>query len=965
MPWILIPFLFLFSFNIHFTDDIAQTIIPNTTLFLIPLSIFLGLKYQQRGVLVLGIGLFMLFQPFNIDSFINITDEFNLFYLNGYISHISIYNNIGLYILLLILSSISAYYPDFFKKYKNSAYFSKHHLLIFLILGISFHLSNDMLLIYLNLIAFIYLYVFTLALSSKYIKLFDVVVISFFLFLLNFLFFPNKFSTNDELTFYYNYNSLDILLTIISMYFLGKVYQKSLSKKIDRLFIKDYFYLVFIILPILTISFIFEIKEFEYSIKNYFLIFMGLYLLLRYIIEKKLNKFDYLLSILFILPIALFSSGDISIIEPIIVPVVDLIEKESIIVKHTYNAFLFMATGLYLGIKYKKIGILFSIILLLISLFINIYYEFRTSDILIEIENLKIVPLLYLKYYIYLLFFVFIGYLSTKMEKTFTDYNKQLITSSNAKIIYRLWLFIILFFPILTIIGVFINIDGDITQLQYILSEMKKSNTLLIIFIFTIIYLLFIYIPILITEGIIRRNGVIFNVENFPQYLEIHNLLDETYGKNRVPLYIISPNKILLWGVITSRVFKIYSALNPVLLSSVFNQITKNEKQLLFLVYKQYSKIKLGHVKLWWYMYIITFIPILNMIFFYAKRVTYQNSLLYSFINLEKLNKVTIQDAIDATVTEETEAGISNISQDGISINGVRNLFFLWLSYFISRPHLQTQLYLLRQYNLLKDTIDLEQIKWGYNFYFKEKTYIWNKIITSILSIFLLIIIVLGIYSVTQPILISVPIAKCGKCDSSPVVKCGSGDIVPVEPILYPLNIKTTPNSANIRLINKSNMEKKELFLSEGYYSILASAKGYMSERVDIYLSENTTQNIVLKKLTKKQKNNKWFTSSLYGNDNNYAALREVTLYTFEDKLRVNIFNQFNTDCELTLDANKNPSFLKNCISLADTSFIYEMDLPLFCSKTKIEHVCNGKYTYTYSDSSSEEYTLTIARKLK
>jgi len=71
------------------------------------------------------------------------------------------------------------------------------------------------------------------------------------------------------------------------------------------------------------------------------------------------------------------------------------------------------------------------------------------------------------------------------------------------------------------------------------------------------VYLAIIYIPILLSEGIIKRNGVIFNQENFPQYKKIHDILDEDFGFDRRDLYLISPNRIVLWGGITARAFKI------------------------------------------------------------------------------------------------------------------------------------------------------------------------------------------------------------------------------------------------------------------------------------------------------------------------------------------------------------------------------------------------------------------------
>jgi hypothetical protein len=330
-------------------------------------------------------------------------------------------------------------------------------------------------------------------------------------------------------------------------------------------------------------------------------------------------------------------------------------------------------------------------------------------------------PILQIHNYIYILLIILIGYLSSKENNEYDEYDKYLIKSTSAKNIRNLYIFLILFFPVIIILGFLIQIStqyGDFGKsIIQALLEGRENRVYLIIFFGIMVYLAIIYVPILLSEGIIKRSGVVFNQENFPQYKKIHDILDKEFGYDRRDLYLISPNRIVLWGGITARAFKIYSALNPALLSPTFNEITKYEdKQLLFLVYRQYTKMKLGHVRLWWYMYIITFIPILNILYFYAKRLTYQNATLYAIDKLIKQNLIKIENIIDAIVTEETEAGVENISKNSIKVNGLRNIFFLWFEYFTSRPHLQTQLYLVNSFDKLKNSLIIEETKLGYNF---------------------------------------------------------------------------------------------------------------------------------------------------------------------------------------------------------------------------------------------------------
>jgi len=755
MPWVLIPFLFLYSYTIYFTNDVIQYHRSFANILLIPISIYLGLRYQQKGVITIGIGLILFLIPWSFT--INITDDFNLFYLNGIVKRFSSDNKLSFYILLILLSSIAAYFPDHLNKHnhtkdKISAYLL--FILLFFSVSVVFGYYGSFKINF-YFITFAYLYLFIYGILNVDKKPYNVLLAIVILHILGLLFLERL--SIEALQIKYSYVSFTTLFTMFFAYLVGRNWKKSLAKNNLQISKFEYIGLPFLLF-LIVFEFVYPIELTKEAVKYVFLSLFILYGFYKYINKKNINILEVSIFITFILIGLLYAGGDIAPIEPTIEGAKSVTHPSSIF-HYSPNIYLTMFLGLYLGIKYRKIGIMLSIVLFISLLIINLMYNFEVKDLHIKTGELILKPNFSLGYYIKLVIFAVLGYISTKVYSNKIYYDKQIIVSSSAKIIYRLWLFIVLFFPVIFIIAA-ANSRADLN----IANEMYTNNVYFGLFVFVLTYFIIIYLPILISEGIVRRNGVIFNQSNFPQYSDIHQLLDKDFGKDRQELYIISPNKILLWGILTSRVFKIYAAINPVLLSSVFNQITKDEEQLLFLTYKQYSKVKLGHIKLWWYMYIVTFVPVLNILYFYAKRITYQNSLLYTYIELKKQSKTNIQNALDSTVTEETEAGISNVSQHGIKVNGVRNIFFLWLSYFVSRPHLQTQLYLLKAYHDKESEIIEKHTSLGYHFSFKNKNFKIDKYLAIVLSVILSILIIIGSLSLKK----------------EPIID----DIAPVEPIV-------------------------------------------------------------------------------------------------------------------------------------------------------------------------------------
>ena len=140
-----------------------------------------------------------------------------------------------------------------------------------------------------------------------------------------------------------------------------------------------------------------------------------------------------------------------------------------------------------------------------------------------------------------------------------------------------------------------------------------------------------------------------------------------------------------------------------------------------------------------------------------------------------------------------------------------------------------------------------------------------------------------------------------------------------------------------------------------------------------------------------------WLTSSLYGSDNNGAALKKVTIRNTGNSYKINILNQFNFECDLTFDNKGNLSSLLNCISKDEPRPICNPDMPnslcatssgcfrtkdeknpacyeswvvedskikLTCKTLKSEQVCRGGYTLATTKGFTNQAEFTIARKL-
>lgn len=114
-----------------------------------------------------------------------------------------------------------------------------------------------------------------------------------------------------------------------------------------------------------------------------------------------------------------------------------------------------------------------------------------------------------------------------------------------------------------------------------------------------------------------------------------------------------------------------------------------------------------------------------------------------------------------------------------------------------------------------------------------------------------------------------------------------------------------------------------------------------------------------------------WLNGKLYGNDNNMASLRKVTIKEVGNGYKIKIDNQFAFECDLNFGSDDQPHELKSCVStLRDGDQWYDPrmswsaspeSIALQCTSNKKEYVCEGKYMLINQNYSSES-KFTIAR---
>ena len=118
---------------------------------------------------------------------------------------------------------------------------------------------------------------------------------------------------------------------------------------------------------------------------------------------------------------------------------------------------------------------------------------------------------------------------------------------------------------------------------------------------------------------------------------------------------------------------------------------------------------------------------------------------------------------------------------------------------------------------------------------------------------------------------------------------------------------------------------------------------------------------------------NAWLTAKLYGNDNDGAALRRVTISKVDDdQFIVLVENQFGFQCDLVFGEDGFPRRLLNCVSQSErmggeNGTIWRVREPeaieLSCTKLAKEVVCRGSYVLEAGTfASPSEITIAMSR---
>lgn len=655
MPWILLPLIFAISLNYSFKID-NEIVGLTLNSLLIPLSVVFGLRYGERGVIVLLIG--------SIPIVLQVIGVQPVFLTEAGIK-IKASGDVGKYLVILILSSISAYYPEIIRKPDISKYRFPLWPIPLLALMVTISGGSYKIAIGQELLL---CYVFAVGYFSDSSKLSHKSLLTYLIIItaLSVALYP-KISLNiEQYHIKYIFRTLWGLVTCMSAYFAGKaLYNVRAGKVVQPKRLK----ISLLVIVLLIFSYIGGVIKLHDSTAFQFYYIFG------------------------------------------------------------YHLYFYMFSAFLIGIYLKSIGVGIIIILSTASVIISYYYT--QKGMLIDIGNDHISINIRLSSYsvaVKMILISLIGMYTYNIKNNILDREFRSIQHITSDSIRNIYFSLILIIPTAILLGLAVKIFNSnpdlIPDASNILSSYSDESKniwsegyILLSVMAVTFYLLSMYIPIYLSTLIIKKNSIIFNRENFPEYDNIHTLLDKYFGLDRYPTHIVSANRVAIWGAITNRSVKVYSAIHPVLLSSTFNQVSKNnDKQLIYILFRQNLKEKLGYVNLWWYMYPLTFVPFLNYIYLYGKRLTLQHSSLYAYKALTDIDMIDIDHALAAIVSEETEVGMKKVSNDPINITGTRNLAALWMEYFSARPHMQTILYSIRSFDRLIPSISITNGKYGYNF---------------------------------------------------------------------------------------------------------------------------------------------------------------------------------------------------------------------------------------------------------
>lgn len=242
-----------------------------------------------------------------------------------------------------------------------------------------------------------------------------------------------------------------------------------------------------------------------------------------------------------------------------------------------------------------------------------------------------------------------------------------------------------------------------------------------------IIYIIIHIIPLALSNEIIKRNGVKFNRINFPEkeYKEVHDTIDEIYGKDYFPIYVVDQSSILKW-LFAARLYRMFAITNPVILSSTLWVVRKDPKQLIYLLHVELAKVYLNHRSLWWYTYLLTFSPFL-FIYLYARRITSYQAHLYAFLKTNDL--VIAVSALSAKACSSIIKTVPTKDEAGIGAN-----FMIQVLELLSpEPNLRNQINFLTYINDVQNNVRLKRVKYGYRVLPLEKSSsLFKKIIRYI-----------------------------------------------------------------------------------------------------------------------------------------------------------------------------------------------------------------------------------------
>jgi len=140
--------------------------------------------------------------------------------------------------------------------------------------------------------------------------------------------------------------------------------------------------------------------------------------------------------------------------------------------------------------------------------------------------------------------------------------------------------------------------------------------------------------------------------------------------------------------------------------------------------------------------------------------------------------------------------------------------------------------------------------------------------------------------------------------------------------------------------------------------------------------------------------NDEWLKATLYGSDNDAAALSKAGVFKEGEKRKIYIHSQFKFLCDLELDTRGQPSILSNCESKEpprplctkpDSScarannclkevpeknpaclvrwYVKEPQITMSCFQTKSEDICTGKYSLCTSRGFCDAAEMKVAKR--